>query len=119
MNPEFAKVHSDKVSNVSMTPTTVAIHGHANSVSGYLYAFTIVGIAANPSATMLKNIAMLPTFVMSHKTKPKIDKSPQPKSNLVIFHSAFLFTNEAANVMSGKKPVLNVISDSSPTPCFI
>lgn len=119
MNPEFAKVSSLRVKSVRTTPNEVAIQGQAISVSGYLYALTIVGTAAKPSATILKKIAILPTFVISHKIKPTIDKNPQSKSNLVNFHSAFLFTKEAVNIAKGKKPALKVISDSSPTPCLI
>jgi hypothetical protein len=58
-----------------------------------------VGIAANPSATILKNIATLPTLVISHKIKPAIDRTPQTKSKRVSFHSAFLFTKEAINTV--------------------
>lgn len=119
MKPLLAKVSSFRVSKVKPTPNDVAIHGQASSVSGYLYDLTIVGTAAKPSAIMLKNIAMLPIFVINHKASPTKDRNPQNKSKLVIFHSAFLFTNEPINIIIGKKPVLKVISASKPTPCFI
>lgn len=119
MKAEFAKLKLARVKSVRATPKTVAIQGQASSVSGYLYAFTIVGTAANPSATMLKKMATLPTLVINHNTKPTIDRNPQSTSNLVNFHSAFLFTNDPAKTNMGKNPVLNVIKDSKPTPCLI
>ena len=119
MNPELANVSSLSVKRVSTTPKTVAIQGHANSVSGYLYALTIVGIAAKPSAKILNVMATFPILVTNHKIRPIIDSTPHTKSNFVTFHSAFLFTNEAIKTVRGKKPVLKVIKDSNPTPCLI
>src|SRR5574339_67570 len=110
MKPLLANVSSLRVSSVRTTPKEDAIQGQASSLSGYLYDFTMVGTAARPSATILKNIATLPTFVMIHKANPTNDRNPQNKSNSVTFHSAFLFTKEAANVSTGKKPVLKVMS---------
>lgn len=119
INPELAKVSSLRVNKVRITPITEAIQGQANSVSGYLIDLTMVGTAAKPSATMLKKMAMLPTLVTSHKTNPTMERKPHTRSNRVTFHSAFLFTKEAINVVMGKKPVLKVIKASRPTPCLI
>ena len=119
IKPELANVSSLSVKRVSTTPKTVAIQGHAISVSGYLYALTIVGIAAKLSAKILNVMATFPTLVTNHKIKPIIDSTPHTKSNFVTFHSAFLFTNEAIKTVRGKKPVLKVIKDSNPTPCLI
>jgi hypothetical protein len=54
--------------------------------------------------------------VITQRAKPITDKIPQVKSNLVNFHSAFLFTNEPMNIVNGNKPKLNVIIDSIPAP---
>ena len=119
IKPLLANVHSFNVSNVKVTPKQVASQGHAISVSGCLYALTIVGSAARPSATILKKIATFPTFVISQRIRPATDKKPHTTSNLVNFHSAFLLVKEPIKVKRGKKPVLKVINDSKPTPCFI
>lgn len=119
MKLELAKVNSVSVNKVSTTPIEVANQGQAISVSGYLYALTIVGTAAKPSAKILKTIAIFPTFVINHRINPMTDKSPQDKSNRVNFHSAFLFTNDAMRIVNGRNPALKVISASKPTPCLI
>ena len=87
------------------------INGHAFSVSGYLYDLTTVGTPAIPSAMILKIIAIVPVWVRSHRIRPMTDMIPQKISNLLIFHSDFLFTNEATKMVKGKNPTLNVISD--------
>lgn len=74
IKPLLANVHSPKVSNVKVTPIQVASQGNAISVSGYLYALTNVGSAARPSATMLKKIATLPTFVINQRISPMTEK---------------------------------------------
>lgn len=119
MNPKSANVHDRNVKRVTTTPIDVANHGHAISVSGLVNDFRIVGIAASPSARILKIIAIVPTFVISHKTNPSIERNPQTRSKRVIFHSAFLFTNDDIKTRRGRKPVLNVIIEVIPTPCFI
>lgn len=78
-----------------------------------------MGTAAKPSARMLKSIARFPTFVISHKSNPKIERIPQAISKTPNFHPAFLFKNEAKNTSSGIKPTIKVVKDYMPTPCFI
>lgn len=119
MKLELAKVNPVSVNKVSTTPIEVANQGQAISVSGYLYALTIVGTAAKPSAKILKTIAIFPTFVINHRINPMTDKNPQNKSNRVNFHSAFLFTNDAMKIVNGRNPALKVINASKPTPCLI
>ena len=119
MNPELANVNSLSVRSVSITPTTGPNHDQATSVSGYLYAFIIVGIAANISAMMLKIIAILPTFVINHKIRPNTDNAPQKISNADNFQIAFLLKKVAIKIKNGKNPTLKVMSDSIPIPCFI
>jgi len=64
-------------------------------------------------------MAILPTFVIIHNTNPAKESTPHIKSNLVTFHSAFLFTNEAIKTVIGMKPVPNVIKASRSTPYWI
>lgn len=89
------------------------------SVSGFVNAFTIVGVNARPSANMLKSIAILPTRVVSQRKIPRIDKVPQIISNLLIFHSAFLLTKDPIRIRKGTNPIIKVVRDWMPTPCFI
>src|SRR3989304_9358992 len=117
MKAELAKVGRSKVNNVTITPKTPVSHNQAFSVSGAWYAFTTVGKAAKPSATILKKIAMLPTLVVNHKVMPTTEKKPHHKSKAVSCHSAFLLTNEAKKIMKGINPALKVMIDSIPTPC--
>jgi len=58
----------------------------------------IVGIAANPSANIAKNIATFPSSNTNQITIPIIDKAPQVKSSFPNLHSDFLLTNEARKI---------------------
>ena len=97
--------------------TTPSVYGRSFSLSGSLNDLTMVGKAASPSATMLKNIAIFPILVNNHRAKPRIDKIPQIMSNFVKFQVAFLLKNEAIKIRSGQKPTIKVAKEIIPTPC--
>jgi len=89
------------------------------SVSGNLNDFTMVGTAANASATILKKIAILPTLVITQSINPKMDKAPHMISSLEISHVAFLLKKDATKITKGKNPTVKVANAVKPTPCFI
>ncbi len=90
----------------------------AFSVSGFVYDFTILGVAARPSAIIAKAIARLGIFVTCHKIKPSSDNVPQIISSLPIFHSDFLLIKDASKIIIGLNPAMNVVKDIKPTCCL-
>ena len=102
MKLELAKVNPVSVNKVSTTPIEVANQGQAIS------------------ANMLNPIAIFPVLVICQRINPKTATAPQAKLNLLSFHSAFLFKNEATNIRNGSIPATNVINAKrNPTPSFI
>src|SRR6266511_1993752 len=99
------------VSKVTPAFMAEARYSQRFSDRGWLYDFRMVGIAAKPSAAMLKRIANVPSRVSDHSAMPARASTPQPTSNRVSLHSDCLFTKEAIKIASGDRPTINVMTD--------
>jgi hypothetical protein len=74
------------------------------SVSGNLHAFTMVGIAANPSPTADSNIAVFGESTAPQMINASSEKPPQTKSKIVSFQKLLRLKKDDIITSNGRNP---------------